>query len=72
MSLDLTTLYEYAGITFREIASYQDLRIVVTPEGFRFECPPPYVKYSRAFHTKTEALFHAERFCAMRRRSRTR
>lgn len=70
--MDLTTLYEYAGIEFREVARYQDVRVVITPEGYRFECPPPYVKYSRAFRTLEEALFSAERFCAERRRSRRR
>ena len=68
MSVELTMLYEAAGIRFRQVAHIEDVSVVLTPEGYRLQCPPPYLKYSRPFPSVSIALFEAERFCAMRRR----
>ena len=64
----MQAIYEHFDVKFRIIATYEDVQIVQTPEGYRLQCPPPFVRFSRAYRTIQEAIYHAERFCAVRHR----
>lgn len=67
-SLMMHLVYEMCDVKFRTVDAYEDIRVVRTPEGFRLEYPPPYNRYSDVFATRAEALWVAERFCAVRLR----
>ncbi|MEM1347831.1 MAG: hypothetical protein AAGI01_04685 [Myxococcota bacterium] len=64
----MNTLYETQDVEFRAVARHEDVDIVITPEGYRLRCPPPFPRYTKAYQTPREALQAAQRFCEMRRR----
>ena len=68
MSNMMHVVYEVCAINFRAVERHEDVSIVLTPEGFRLQYPPPYTRYSPPFESKRAAVWAAERFCAMRRR----
>jgi len=67
---EMHLFYEICDVTFEPVDFVEDIKIIRTPEGWRFECPRPYMRYSVAFATVDAAIAGAQRFCAMRQQSR--
>jgi len=63
----MNTLYEAQEVEFRAVARHEDVDVVITPEGYRLRCPPPFPRYTKPYPTERAALRAAMRFCEMRR-----